>query len=154
MIFYYSEIWALSFSQTFSFCQNLYYCIVCTVFLKFCASKRKFLPKKNKLYFIINIFLKLFQMLVYRIFLKKNVPFKMHLIGKKTTTKIYYFTFYSSKNSEYKCITRSSTIRWEEMSWAANQFIRLISEDHVTLKTTNNAENSAAHHRNKLHYKI
>ncbi len=29
------------------------------------------------------------------------------------------------------------------VSWAANQHIRMISEDHVTLKTSNDAENSA-----------
>ncbi len=36
------------------------------------------------------------------------------------------------------------------------QRIRMISEDHVTLTTgdENDAENSAAHHRNKLHLKV
>ncbi len=30
----------------------------------------------------------------------------------------------------------------------------MISEDHVTLKTDNDAENTAAHHRNKLQFNI
>ncbi len=41
------------------------------------------------------------------------------------------------------------------VSWAANQHIRMISEDHMTLKTgVSDAENSAFDHRNKLHFKI
>ncbi len=37
-------------------------------------------------------------------------------------------------------------------SWAVNQYIRLISEDHViTEDWSNDAENSALHHTNKLH---
>ncbi len=35
-----------------------------------------------------------------------------------------------------------------------NQHIRMISEDHVTEDWRNDAENTAAHHRNKLRFKI
>ncbi len=38
------------------------------------------------------------------------------------------------------------------VSWAANQHIIMISEDHETL--SNDAENTALHQRNKLHFKI
>ncbi len=35
--------------------------------------------------------------------------------------------------------------------WAVNQYIRMISEDHVILKTgRNDAENVALHHRNTI----
>ncbi len=37
---------------------------------------------------------------------------------------------------------------------AANQHIIIISEDHVTEDWSNDAENTAAHHRNKLHFTI
>ncbi len=38
--------------------------------------------------------------------------------------------------------------------WAANEHIRVISEDHVTLETGLIAEKAALHHSNKLHFKI
>ncbi len=42
----------------------------------------------------------------------------------------------------------STLIIIRNVSWAANQHIRMISEDHVTLKT------SSLHHWNELHFKI
>ncbi len=40
-------------------------------------------------------------------------------------------------------------------SWAANPYIRVISEGSFdTQDWSNDAENSALHHRNKLHFKI
>ncbi len=43
----------------------------------------------------------------------------------------------------------------ENVSWAVNQYIRLISEGSCdTEDWSNDAENSAAHHRNQLHFNI
>ncbi len=43
----------------------------------------------------------------------------------------------------------------KNVSWAANQHIRMISEGSCdTEDWSNDAENSAAHHKNKLHLQI
>ncbi len=65
------------------------------------------------------------------------------LLLQKCPNKCYFF--YSSKNPENTCITVSTKILGStifstliiirNVSWAANQHIRMISEDHVTLKT-------------------
>ncbi len=61
-------------------------------------------------------------------------------------------TFYSSKITQ-KYIFNIDTI--QNISWAANQHIRMISEGSCdTEDWSNDAENSALHHMNKLHSKI
>ncbi len=53
-----------------------------------------------------------------------------------------------------KCNTVSTKILGSTtVSWAANQHIRMISEDRVTY-WSNDAENSALNHSNQLHFKI
>ncbi len=48
-----------------------------------------------------------------------------------------------------------STLIIRNVSWAANQHIRMISEGSCDTEDWNNdAENSAAHHRNKLRFAI
>ncbi len=43
----------------------------------------------------------------------------------------------------------------QKCSWAANQHMRMISEGSCdTEDWSNDAENSAAHHRNKLHFNV
>ncbi len=43
----------------------------------------------------------------------------------------------------------------KNVSWAPNQHIRMISEgSRDTEDWSNDAENSALHHRNKLHFKV
>ncbi len=75
--------------------------------------------------------------------------------------------FCSTKNPEKKGITVSTKI-WSSttdfnidnnqkmyITWAANQYIRMISEGSCdTEDWSNDAENSALHHSNKLHFKI
>ncbi len=73
--------------------------------------------------------------------LKKFIRFKISISNKM----LLFWTFYPSKNPENKCITVYTKIFWSNffstliiirnVSWAANQHIRMISEDHVTLKT-------------------
>ncbi len=49
----------------------------------------------------------------------------------------------------------SPSIIIRNVSWAANQRIRMISEGSCdTEDWSNDAENTAAHHKNKLHFKI
>ncbi len=57
---------------------------------------------------------------------------------------LFFWTFYSSKNpgkkiyqfpQKYEAAQLFSTLIIINVSWAANQHIRMISEDHVTLKT-------------------
>ncbi len=59
---------------------------------------------------------------------------------------LFFWTFYSSVNPEKSNVARfpqkyssaqqfSTLIIIRNVSWAANQHIRMISEDHVTLKT-------------------
>ncbi len=49
----------------------------------------------------------------------------------------------------------SSLIIIRNVSWAANQHIRMVSEGSCdTEDWSNDAENSALHHRNKLHFTI
>ncbi len=75
------------------------------------------------------------------------------------------FNFYSSEMPVTKCITVSTkrevaqlfstliTIR--NVIWAANQHIRMISEGSCdTEDWSNDAENSALYHINKLHFKM
>jgi len=69
------------------------------------------------------------------------------------TKAVYLFwTFYSSKNPETKLL--STLIIIIDDSWVANQHIRMISNWYDTEDWSNDAENSALHHRNKLHFKI
>ncbi len=80
---------------------------------------------------------------------------------------LFFWTFYSSKNTilefpqKYWTDQRFSTlIIIRNVSWAANVNIRMISEDHVTLKTwllllfSHNAENSALITGNKYYLTI
>ncbi len=68
------------------------------------------------------------------------------------SNKCSFELFYSQFPQKYEAAQRFSTlIIMRNASWAANQHIRMISEDHVTLKTGgwNDAENSALHNRKK-----
>ncbi len=62
---------------------------------------------------------------------------------------LFFWTFYSSKNLEKKCISSHKNIKQHNyfnntVSWAANQHIRMISEgSHDTEDWSTNAENSA-----------
>ncbi len=59
------------------------------------------------------------------------------------------------KQQKYEAAHLFSTlIIIRNVSWAANQHIRMISEGSCdTEDWRNDAENSAAHHRNELHFK-
>ncbi len=72
---------------------------------------------------------------------------------------MFFWTFYSPKSPE-KWITVSTKYEAAQLfltltilrhfSWAANQVIRMISEgSRDTEEWSNDAENSALHHRNK-----
>ncbi len=56
----------------------------------------------------------------------------------------------SNKNMKPQLFSALIIIR--NVCWAANQYIRMISCD--TEDCSNDAENSAAHHRNKLYFNI
>ncbi len=69
--------------------------------------------------------------------------------------------FNSSNNPEKKWVPQnyeagqlfSTLIIFRNVSWAANQLIRMISEGTCdTEDWSNDAENSTLHHRNKLHF--
>ncbi len=85
------------------------------------------------------------------------------MLQKISISNNCFWTFYSLKNPEQKCITVSTKILSStivnnktliiirNVSWAANQYIRLISEGSCdTEDWSNDAENSTFHHRNKL----
>ncbi len=56
---------------------------------------------------------------------------------------------------KYKAAQLFKLIKISNVSWAANQHINLISEvSYDTEDWSNDAENSALHNRNKLHFKI
>ncbi len=65
---------------------------------------------------------------------------------------------YNHKNISSNCFQHwynKMLINVYNVSWAANQHIRMISEGSCdTEDWRNDAENTAAHHRNKLHFKI
>ena len=62
---------------------------------------------------------------------------------------LFFWTFYSSKNPEKKILY---TIN---VSWAADQHIRMISEGSCdTEDWSNDAENSALYHSNKLYFNV
>ncbi len=65
-------------------------------------------------------------------------------------TKVSWF------QQKYEAAQLFSTLMMiRNASWAANQDIRMISEGSCdTEDWRNDAENSALHHRNKLHFKI
>ncbi len=60
----------------------------------------------------------------------------------------YFWTFYSSVNPEKSNVSQfpqkyEAAQLFLNVSWAANQHIRMISEDHVTEDWSNDAENTA-----------
>ncbi len=69
---------------------------------------------------------------------------------------LIFGSFYSSKNPEknYSTVLNIDNNN-KNVSWAANQNIRMISEGSCdTEDWSNDAENSALTHRNKLYFKI
>ncbi len=75
----------------------------------------------------------------------------------------FLWTLNASKNPDFflnnsfhkKYLPVFNIIITGNVSWAANQHIRMISEGSCDTKGwSNDAENSTLHHRNKLHFKI
>ncbi len=58
-------------------------------------------------------------------------------------------------HSFYKILSRAAIFNIHNKKKSANQYIRMISEGSCdTEDWSNDAENSAAHHRSNLHFKI
>ncbi len=71
--------------------------------------------------------------------------------------KCCFGSFYSSKNPEkmYSTVLNIDSNDKKNVSWTVSQHIRMISEGSCdTEDWSNDAENSALHHRSKLHFKI
>ncbi len=73
---------------------------------------------------------------------------------------LFFLTFYKPKNPEKKLSQFPqkykvfSTLIIINVSWAADQHIRMISEDCDNEDWSDYIENSALHHKSKLHFKI
>ncbi len=68
---------------------------------------------------------------------------------------LLFWTFYSKKPEKLYSAVFNIIIIILNVFWSANQNIRMISEGSCdTEDWSNDAENSALHHRNKLHFKI
>ncbi len=74
---------------------------------------------------------------------------------------LFFWTLYSTNPEKCKSLHKDkasqlfSALIIISVSWAANQHIRMISEGSCdTEDWSNDNENSALHHRNKLHFKI
>ncbi len=75
------------------------------------------------------------------------------IIIKNPEINVFYLVF--TKILSSKTVQLFSTLIRRNVSWAANQHIRLISEESCdTDDWSNDAENSAWHHRNKCKFKI
>jgi len=73
---------------------------------------------------------------------------------------LFFLTFYSSMDPEKsitgsKKILSNTTVFNIDNNWVSNHHIRMISEGSCdTEDCSNDAENSALHHRNKLYFKV
>ncbi len=79
---------------------------------------------------------------------------------------LYFSNLFSTENPQTNCIMVSKKYEVSQLFlslkimkinafWAANQYIKMISEGSCDAEDWNNdAENSALHHRNKLYFKM
>ncbi len=92
----------------------------------------------------------------------ENVSVSTKMLCSETTVKTFIvtnliLTFCSSKNPDENVsgFPQKYFVIWKRnVSWAANQHFRMISEKSCDEDWNNDAENSALHHRKKLQFKI
>ncbi len=94
----------------------------------------------------IRIFISLYASLQYHIILQKSFQYVDLL------SKLFFLAFYLSKESWTKCHRFQKILNSKNISLVINQYIRMISEGSVTLKTGVTAdENSDLNHWIKLY---
>ncbi len=83
----------------------------------------------------------------------------MFCVIKIVSVKVFFFFFYFLFIKALKTISTnlfSALMKIRKVYWAPNQHIKIISEESCDTEDgwVMAAENSALHHRNKLHFKI